>query len=546
MDVLILLIDDSLILVETMTDILSIQSYQVESCCDGESGWERLVAGAEGEAAMPDLLLLDLNMPGMDGLTLLRRMRADERFALLPVVILTVQADSDTRLMALQAGASDYLSKPVQTVELLARVKALLGWKLAERLQQHRMELLVEAGRMLLSTLGLDSVLQRVMQTVTVEMDAESGFVWLWSLDGSLECQAAFGSGAERLLGMRMEPGRGIAGWVLRHKQSVLVADAQADSRFYQRVSEQIGFPVRGLVAVPLLVRESCIGVLEVVGKEREPFSPTDLAWLEVLAPLAAAGIANARLLETLRRRTVELQARNKELDAYAHTVAHDLKSPLAYIVGFAELLEGNYGTIPDDELHKHWRNVALVGRKMSNIIDELLLLSQVRKMEVHMGPLDMAGIVAAALQRLAYVVEKTQAEVILPDTWPVALGYGPWVEEVWANYISNALKYGGLPPRVELGGTAQADGNVCFWVRDNGRGLVPEEQARLFAPFTRFDQVRAKGHGLGLSIVRRIVEKLGGQVGVESKVGRGSVFTFTLMGGGSDGLVEPGEMQQL
>jgi two-component system sensor histidine kinase/response regulator len=101
----------------------------------------------------------------------------------------------------------------------------------------------------------------------------------------------------------------------------------------------------------------------------------------------------------------------------------------------------------------------------------------------------------------------------------------------VWANYISNAIKYGGRPPHIELGATAQDDGMVRFWVRDNGAGLTPEEQTRLFIPFTRLDQVQVKGHGLGLSIVRRIVGKLGGQVGVESQVGQGSVFSFTLPG---------------
>jgi two-component system sensor histidine kinase/response regulator len=140
-----------------------------------------------------------------------------------------------------------------------------------------------------------------------------------------------------------------------------------------------------------------------------------------------------------------------------------------------------------------------------------------------------MASIVAEAQQRLAHMIEEHQAEIILPDTWPVALGHGPWVEEVWVNYLNNAIKYGGQPPHVELGATKQPDGMVRFWVRDNGPGLRPEEQARLFTPFTRLDQVRTKGHGLGLSIVGRIVEKLGGQVGVESEVGRGSVFTFTL-----------------
>ena len=99
----------------------------------------------------------------------------------------------------------------------------------------------------------------------------------------------------------------------------------------------------------------------------------------------------------------------------------------------------------------------------------------------------------------------------------------------MWANYLSNAIKYGGPSPRVELGATEQADGKVRFWVRDNGPGIPAEKQAGLFRSFTRLDQARAKGHGLGLSIVQRIVEKLGGQVGVESEVGRGSVFAFSL-----------------
>jgi signal transduction histidine kinase len=107
-------------------------------------------------------------------------------------------------------------------------------------------------------------------------------------------------------------------------------------------------------------------------------------------------------------------------------------------------------------------------------------------------------------------------------------LGYGPWVEEVWANYVSNAIKYGGTPPRVEVGATSLPDGMVRFWVRDNGPGIAPENQARLFAEFERL-QTKAEGHGLGLSIVKRIVQRLGGQVGVESQAGQGSTFSFTL-----------------
>ena len=169
--------------------------------------------------------------------------------------------------------------------------------------------------------------------------------------------------------------------------------------------------------------------------------------------------------------------------------------------------------------------------RKMSSIIEGLLLLAEARTAEVTMEPLDTARLVVEAQRRLADMIEEYKAEIVLPETWPMALGYGPWVEEVWVNYLSNAIKYGGRPPRVELGATVQPDGMVRFWVRDNGPGLTPEEQARLFTPFAKLDRLHATGHGLGLSIVRRIVERLGGQVGVESEVGRGSVFFFTLSG---------------
>jgi signal transduction histidine kinase len=199
-------------------------------------------------------------------------------------------------------------------------------------------------------------------------------------------------------------------------------------------------------------------------------------------------------------------------------------------MVGYAEVLEEDASSMPAEAVRRYLRTIAQNGRKMTNIIDELLLLAGVRKIkQVELVPLDMLAVVIDAQDRLADLIEAHQAEIILPDTWPTAMGHGPWVEEVWVNYISNAIKYGGRPPRVALGASQQADGAVRFWVRDNGPGLKPEEQARLFRSFERLDRVRAKGHGLGLSIALRIVEKLGGQVGVESQVGQGSVFSFTL-----------------
>jgi two-component system sensor histidine kinase/response regulator len=266
-----------------------------------------------------------------------------------------------------------------------------------------------------------------------------------------------------------------------------------------------------------------------------------DGGYLDLLPAVIERVLQQQRLMEekqeaeeSLRQYTAELEARNEELDAFAHTVAHDLKGPLGHIVGFAEVLTVDYAVLPEEELRKYLQSIAQSGKKMGNIIDELLLLASVRKLdeiEVVMGPLDMHSIVTAVCERLSYLIERHHVQIEAPETWPVAVGYGPWVEEIWVNYLSNAIKYGGQPPYVELGATApeEPDGDVRFWVRDNGDGLTPEEQGRLFTPFTRLDRARAKGHGLGLSIARRIVNKLGGQVGVESKVGAGSTFWFTL-----------------
>jgi signal transduction histidine kinase len=163
-----------------------------------------------------------------------------------------------------------------------------------------------------------------------------------------------------------------------------------------------------------------------------------------------------------------------------------------------------------------------------SNVVQELLLLSSVRKAEVSTEPLDMTRLVTRAEFRLTYLKQEHGAEIAYPAAWPTARGYGPWVEEVWTNYISNGIKYGGDPPHLELGATLEGE-TIRFWVRDNGPGVPAGDRSRLFTPFTRLHQVRATGHGLGLSIVRRIVDKLGGQVGVESCSGQGSTFYFTL-----------------
>lgn len=250
---------------------------------------------------------------------------------------------------------------------------------------------------------------------------------------------------------------------------------------------------------------------------------------------------------QQLRQYAADLEAQNAELDAFAHTVAHDLRSPLTGLIGFIDLLKHQTAIKNDNQAQTFVQYVHRNAVKMNNIIDELLLLASVREMDaVDLRPIDMQRTVREIWSRLDYLIDEYEAEVIMPDHWPTAIGYPSWVEEVWVNYFSNALKYGGrsklgIRPVVELGydtpnGADKQDEDepasmpmVRFWVRDNGLGLTEKDRSQLFTPFERLHNVRIEGHGLGLSIVRRIVEKLGGEVGVESTLGEGSLFYFTL-----------------
>ncbi|MFC1850526.1 ATP-binding protein [candidate division CSSED10-310 bacterium] len=242
-----------------------------------------------------------------------------------------------------------------------------------------------------------------------------------------------------------------------------------------------------------------------------------------------------------LRNTTNELMKSNEELDTYSHVVAHNLKTPLTSIIGYLTILRTQYSDLTEQERQSYMHIIAKNGWTMSNIIDELLLLVSVRKEEVQFETIDMSEAVAKALQRMDYQIESHKANIQQQDSWPKAQGHGPWVVELWSNLISNALKYGGQPPHVELGATVQPDGMIRFWTRDNGSGLKPEDQLDLFKPFTKLDQVQAEGHGLGLSIVRFITEKLGGQVGLESELGQGTVVYFTLPAEKCTGVTPPG-----
>ncbi|NOR88598.1 MAG: PAS domain S-box protein, partial [Bacteroidales bacterium] len=246
---------------------------------------------------------------------------------------------------------------------------------------------------------------------------------------------------------------------------------------------------------------------------------------------VATTDISERKKTEALlEKQTIELKERNEDLDAFSHTVAHDLKNPLALIAGFDDLIQKDFKKLNENDIQTYIQMIIKSGIKTQEIIKGLLLLANVRKSDIQIRALDMKEIVEESINRLSPLIDKSNAYIELPKEWPIVMGNAIWVEEVWVNFISNAIKYGGDTPIIEIGIIEkQEKGMQGFWIKDHGDGITEENKKLLFRKFERFDQVKTEGHGLGLSIVRNIIEKLGGKVGVDSEIGSGSTFYFSL-----------------
>jgi PAS domain S-box-containing protein len=235
--------------------------------------------------------------------------------------------------------------------------------------------------------------------------------------------------------------------------------------------------------------------------------------------------LANLHLKEQLKFNELMID----DLKAFSLTVAHNLKSPLNSMIGLSELLVND---LQKGTTNAEWAGqVFSSGLKMNRIIDELLLFSTISIKEVLTEPIQMDLIITDAIKRFETIIQKRQITCLKPNKWPVVMGYAPWIEEVWANLISNAIKYGGDPPVLTFGFDKSEKDEVIFYLQDNGEGLSKNQIDQLFIPFTNLVNSSADSHGLGLSIVKRIVSKLNGKVWVTSVnlPGKGSRFCFSL-----------------
>ena len=223
------------------------------------------------------------------------------------------------------------------------------------------------------------------------------------------------------------------------------------------------------------------------------------------------------------------LQKQNRALSDFAQTVAHDLKSLITAITGFSELLEQEYENLSSEDRQISLNNVKDTSYKMNDIINELLFLARAKREDVVLRNIDLESAVQEALKRLRWKIDSTGARIVMDTLDRKVQGHQPWIEEVMYNLVSNALSHGGEKLTIRID-TEPSTGNMArVRISDNGSGMSSEQLRALLAQPEDLPYNWVKGHGLGLSIVHHVLEKLGSSLEVQCIDNGGCCFSFLL-----------------
>jgi light-regulated signal transduction histidine kinase (bacteriophytochrome) len=294
----------------------------------------------------------------------------------------------------------------------------------------------------------------------------------------------------------------------------------------------------KGVVAVsmvPAAGRE--LGSIRVADKRAGDFTENDQRVLAQLADLAAVGLENARLYASLedrvRQRTQELEQSNRELEAFSYSVSHDLRGPLRAISGFTGLLRDRHYETIDVESRRYIDRILAGTQRMSSLIDDLLELGRVTRVEIRRELVDLSELARAIVAHLCERAPERVAAVTIEPRMKV-WGDLRLMEIVLDNLLSNAWKFTAGRPVAEIRfGAVREAGQPTFFVRDNGVGFDPRYAANLFGVFQRLHAASEfPGTGVGLATVQRIVQRHGGRIWAEAEADRGATFYFTIATG--------------
>ncbi len=321
-----------------------------------------------------------------------------------------------------------------------------------------------------------------------------------------------------------------ISGWAMLNRRTAVIEDIYADSRIPADAYRPTF--VKSLVMVPIRT-EAPLGAIGNYWAARRQPAPEEVELLEALANTTAVAMENVRLygeLETrVKERTAQLEAANRELEAFSYAVSHDLGAPLRSIRSFAELLTLDGADALPPQSKTLLQQIQTSAVRMRQLMDDLLRLSKITSGELNRTTVNLSDVAGAILNHLASESPARAAEFhVAPDLQAQA---DPGLMRVaLENLLSNSWKYTAKCQQTSIEFGREPDGTKAFFVRDNGAGFDMKYAAQLFQPFRRLHpQQDYPGTGIGLATVQRIVQRHGGRIWAEAAPGQGAVFFFTL-----------------
>lgn len=502
--------------------LLAGEGFEVESAANGRD------ALAAARARTPDLVISDILMPEMDGFLLCRAMKADAALRTVPFVFYTATyTEPEDERVALQAGGDLFLRKPAEPDELLAEVRRLLG-ATVRRAEDPRGRGLAEEVAFLARH---DQALARKLEKKHQELQ-ESEARYRSYFEGSPVAILVMDDHG-RLLDANPAV-RSLSGYdvgeLLGQNVSLLLGEGGREAPL--RLTADSAFAPARTSAWRLRRRDDAVRQLSITAIRLENGHVLAFCEDETERVLAEEAVrrANAELETRVRERTAQLEHVNQELEAFTASVSHDLRAPLRALDGYAALLEEEVEAAADSDCRRHVDAIRRNVDRMSRLVESFLALSRAGRQPLRTGPIDMDSLVRQLIAELVPPEDRARTEVVLQPL-PSARGDESLVRQVFANLLGNALKFTGRQAhrRIEVGSRPEGDRPVWF-VKDDGIGFDPADAERIFLAFERLRQDDAvEGNGVGLAIVRRIVERHGGAVRAESSPGSGATFSFSL-----------------
>jgi signal transduction histidine kinase/HAMP domain-containing protein len=424
----------------------------------------------------------------------------------------------------------------IENVRLFKELEARTG-ELTRSVEQ--LTALGEVSQAVSSTLDVETVLDTIVSHASQLAGADACGIYEYDEDAQMfhvrathNFDAAF---VARLRAMPLHKGEGAAGRATEAHEPIQIADIAAPGAYESRIRDLlIGAGYRAVLSVPLLREEQIIGSLSLVRRVPGDYSPEVIEVLKTFATQSALAIQNARLFREIADKSRQLETASRHKSEFLANMSHELRTPLNAIIGFSEILaERMFGEVNEKQA-EYLRDILESGRHLLSLINDILDLSKIEagRMELEATDFDLPSAIDNAL--ILVRERATRRGITLGRTIDERLGMlrgdERKVKQVLLNLLSNALKFTPEGGQIDVSVGVQ-NGVAEVAVTDTGVGIAPEDQEAVFEEFRQVGTAdkKVEGTGLGLALSRKFIELHGGKIWVESEVGKGSTFTFTL-----------------